>query len=591
MRIKRRIDILTLSITAVLAAVLVAALLSGRRLQDRTAELQRASKELEILSTLETALSSLGYSLSGYISEPDPTSEERVRKDLDRLFKVIGRTWGVRLDVDEHAMITYLRERASGFTEDVNRILLTKDQETRKRLYGSLRRELFDKISGDIESHRAEDVEKLERAEKEVEAARQSVTFLFPAAFSLLLLGMILMRAVINKTVITPLVDVSNMSRLMASGNLDREITVSSGDELQELARSFNQLACSLREKISGLEEAVQKEQAVVRELAILNEFIGYVSSELKFETLLQRFIERTRDLMKAENAAIILFQNDDKDCFCSTSSRIDEKVVEEVLTGGSGEIAEIVAGQGPLRRNEISYPVSEDWSINNLIALPLQTSTDLRCLLVVFNRQGGFSQDEEDSLFNFAFQAFQTISIQNELARMATTDGLTTLYNHRVFQDRLTEEIERAERYKRRLYLLMIDIDHFKGFNDTYGHQTGDDVLKAIAKIIKGNTRKVDFPARYGGEEFAVILPETEEEDARRVAERLRRAVVDYPFYLNDGTRVNLTVSIGGACFPDDATEKEALISKADTALYHAKNGGRNRVSLYSEVAQREEL
>jgi len=409
-------------------------------------------------------------------------------------------------------------------------------------------------------------------------------------SFILVILVMVFIRKTVNTKLIQPVLDISHKSYLMSSGELDTEITVTSNDELSDLANNINLLAGTLREKIKVLEESIQREQRVVRELAILNEFIGYISSELNFETILRKLIEKTKDLMKAENGVIILFQPDRTKFFLSTDEVIDEQFIKEMLSVDSGGLARIIAEQKPIRNNNISFSLPNGNEIRNFIALSLHSTTDLQCLLIMMNRDGGFSRDDEDSFLNFSFQAFQTISLQNELAKLATTDGLTGLNNHRMFQDRLSEEIDRARRYKSKLFLLIIDIDHFKRFNDTYGHQTGDDVLKTMAKIIKESIRKVDFAARYGGEEFVLILPETDCGHTYKVAERIRRAVMDYPFHLKDGTMAGLTVSIGVACFPEDSEEKEDLIRKADTALYFAKGLGRNKVCLYRDICESEE-
>ncbi|NOZ24636.1 MAG: diguanylate cyclase [Nitrospirae bacterium] len=406
-------------------------------------------------------------------------------------------------------------------------------------------------------------------------------------SFILVILVMIFIRKTINTKLIQPILDISHKSYLISSGRLDTEISVTTNDELAELAANINLLAGSLREKIRVLEESIQREQRVVRELAILNEFIGYVSSELNFEAILNKLIEKTKDLMKAQDGVIILFQPDRTKTFLSTDELIDEQFIKEMLSVDSGGLARIIAEQKPIRNNNISFRLQNGHEIRNFMALSLHSATDLQCLLIMMNRKGGFSQDDEDSFLNFAFQAFHTISLQNELAKLATTDGLTGLHNHRVFQDRLSEEIQRAERYKSKLFLLLIDIDHFKRFNDTYGHQTGDDVLRMMAKIIKESIRKVDFAARYGGEEFVLILPETDCGHTFKVAERIRRAVMDYPFTLKDGSKAGLTISIGVACFPEDSAEKEDLIRKADTALYFAKGLGRNKVCLYRDICE----
>jgi len=162
---------------------------------------------------------------------------------------------------------------------------------------------------------------------------------------------------------------------------------------------------------------------------------------------------------------------------------------------------------------------------------------------------------------------------------RLASTDGLTEVYNHRTFQERLSQEIARADRYRRPLSVLMIDVDHFKVYNDTCGHPQGDIVLQDLARLLREMSRTSDTVARYGGEEFALILPETDSVGAQKIAQRLREQVEGYAFpgkeIMPGGT---LTISIGVATHAP-AGSKDALLQAADTALYTAKRGGRNRV------------
>jgi diguanylate cyclase (GGDEF)-like protein len=162
---------------------------------------------------------------------------------------------------------------------------------------------------------------------------------------------------------------------------------------------------------------------------------------------------------------------------------------------------------------------------------------------------------------------------------RLASTDGLTGVYNHRTFQERLSQEIARADRYSRPLSVLMIDVDHFKVYNDTNGHPQGDIVLQDLARLLQEMSRTSDTIARWGGEEFAIILPETDSVGAQKIGQRLCEQVERYPFPGQDlmpgGT---LTISIGVATYAA-ASSKEALLQGADTALYTAKREGRNRV------------
>lgn len=163
------------------------------------------------------------------------------------------------------------------------------------------------------------------------------------------------------------------------------------------------------------------------------------------------------------------------------------------------------------------------------------------------------------------------------ELEVISLTDGLTGLWNRRAFETRLADELSRAHRYGLSLCLLMIDVDHFKPFNDHYGHPEGDLVLKQVAEVIAESSRENDFPARYGGEEFAVLLPHTDERGAAGVGERLRHAVELASWHSRP-----VTVSIGVSCLTSPPDGAESFVAQADAALYQAKESGRNRVVLY---------
>jgi diguanylate cyclase (GGDEF)-like protein len=181
----------------------------------------------------------------------------------------------------------------------------------------------------------------------------------------------------------------------------------------------------------------------------------------------------------------------------------------------------------------------------------------------------------------------FAAISIENaNLFRQATTDRMTGLYSHHFFEKNLDEEMERARRYKSTFSLVMFDIDHFKKFNDTYGHVQGDLIIKEIARILTQSVRQVDFPARYGGEEFAVILPSVEAKGALVVAERLRKRVEKHEFR-GEGGPLHVTISVGVAEFDQEGTYAASeIVREADKALYQSKEHGRNRVSCAAVAA-----
>ncbi|MEO8036076.1 MAG: diguanylate cyclase [Acidobacteriota bacterium] len=163
-----------------------------------------------------------------------------------------------------------------------------------------------------------------------------------------------------------------------------------------------------------------------------------------------------------------------------------------------------------------------------------------------------------------------------DELNARARTDDLTALPNFRAFREHIDAEIERASRYPERFGVLVLDLDRFKKYNDTFGHLAGNGALQRVSGVIRETVRTVDFPARYGGEEFAVIVPQIEAEALAALAERVRLNVEAMPAP-PDGSTV--TASIGAALYPDDGTTAEALFQAADQRLYAAKSGGRNRV------------
>lgn len=179
--------------------------------------------------------------------------------------------------------------------------------------------------------------------------------------------------------------------------------------------------------------------------------------------------------------------------------------------------------------------------------------------------------------------ELYEAVQEQNrQLQDMANRDGLTGLYNHRYFHEQLTQDFRRAKRYHEDLSCVMLDIDFFKKFNDTYGHQTGDLVLKALSRVIRLATRESDLAARYGGEEFALILYRTDGTAACQAAERLRKMVESHKVKDNDKL-LYVTISVGVATFPNERIEDaKDLVECADQALYKAKANGRNRVEVF---------
>ena len=162
---------------------------------------------------------------------------------------------------------------------------------------------------------------------------------------------------------------------------------------------------------------------------------------------------------------------------------------------------------------------------------------------------------------------------------KLATTDGLTELYNHRYFQEQIRMQVEQSKRYNTNFSLIIIDIDFFKKFNDTFGHQSGDAVLRQVAQTLKKNVRATDVVCRYGGEEMSIILPNTSKEEAMTTAQKICNRVAEKKFKLAADKEANVTISLGVSTYPADGESAVEIIEAADKCLYEAKNNGRNQV------------
>lgn len=221
---------------------------------------------------------------------------------------------------------------------------------------------------------------------------------------------------------------------------------------------------------------------------------------------------------------------------------------------------------------------------------------------VVLYARQGGTIEPAREAIrigllvgvHGFAGLVFRRLrrsreekrTLRKELEREAVTDPLTGLYNRRFLMERLRSEVESLERYGGVCSVVMLDLDHFKRYNDSYGHVAGDEVLEQLAWVCLNEARDADVVARYGGEEFTLVLPDTPWGEGVEAAERLRRAVEEAAFEGEDVLpRGRLTVSLGVAGYPDHAESADGLIQMADRALYRAKEAGRNCVRAASET------
>jgi diguanylate cyclase (GGDEF)-like protein len=250
----------------------------------------------------------------------------------------------------------------------------------------------------------------------------------------------------------------------------------------------------------------------------------------------------------------------------------------------GEGIAGRVYVTAKPLVVNNIKeddgFIDSEKSYVRSIACIPMVVYNDVIGVINVTNKRHdkAFTDEDVEMLKAVADQAAVAIN-KAQLWDMAVTDSLTGLYVRRYFLVKLQEELHRAERYDNILSVVMADLDHFKNINDTYGHDAGDRVLKAIGKFLQQNIRDVDMVARYGGEEFVIMIPEAANDAAHILSERLRKQmsqpkIEDLP---------PITISLGIATYPNDGSDMADLIKKADAAMYAAKMAGRNRVFKYS--------
>lgn len=384
-------------------------------------------------------------------------------------------------------------------------------------------------------------------------------------------------------------------------GRADFNVNVAADaeDDLGILANAFNDMAANLKRHFAEQGLLYTEERQKVYQMAVLHEAVATITSDMAIEPLMERLASHAASLVNAGlSALMILNPETGKIQYFKTNAPLDNFPVKEppegrgllsvVLQDGVSIRLENISEDSHLRKLPAGHP-----PIESLLGVPLVLENRIIGGLFAANKQGNepFTQEDEDLLLMLALQsaaAIENARLYAKTVKLAATDSLTGLANRRVFLDQLDKEVARSSRYHRNFSLLMIDIDHFKWVNDTHGHPSGDAVLRSMGRILKDRLRVVDLVARYGGEEFAILLPETDENGAILVGERLRETIAQTPFLLPNGKKIRLTISIGISCFPICANTFYDLISTADKALYASKEGGRNKVHFYLAPIQK---
>ncbi len=387
----------------------------------------------------------------------------------------------------------------------------------------------------------------------------------------------IILSNIMGKIITGPLAKIMKGTEKVALGDFDIQISVNSTDELGLLAQRFNYMTENV---------------TILYDVAQATNFIN------DSEELLKVILDKVRVAVKANRGSLMLL-NDENDLLelkvvrgdfmevdveNTTALKIGEGIAGKVIETGKS----VIINKGYKDPMFKSFSEDREKSIDNMMVVPLKVDDKPIGVINVINKNGVEFQYRDQKLVE-AMASTASMAIQNaKLYELAITDGMTKLFIHRYFQARLEDEVVRARRYGNHFSLVMFDIDHFKNFNDTYGHQQGDVVIIQTAKIIKDTIRHgIDIASRYGGEEFTVILPETDVQGAWLFAERLRIAIEEYEYPWKEGQTLNVTISLGIATFPVHAKERMKLIKISDDALYVSKEKGRNTTTTADELPQ----
>jgi diguanylate cyclase (GGDEF)-like protein len=396
-------------------------------------------------------------------------------------------------------------------------------------------------------------------------------------------------RSVMNLQIRTVLcVPLINRDRRLGVIYVDRRLVKSQFGEPDK--RLVEMLALQAAQALDNARLYAEGE-AHSHQLEMLNTLARTVSTTLVLSEVLDSIIGFTLQLTQADRAFILL-TDDGEALRCHLAKDRSGQVIGESGEKVSSSITRrVLTTFEPecvldTRDHELFQAQQSilDLNLRTVMCVPLVVKQEALGVLYVDSQAvvHTFGPRDLDLLRSIASQA--SVAIQNaRLYERATIDGLTKLYVRSYFEQRLSAELRRVNRFGTTMSLMMMDIDHFKKFNDTYGHATGDDVLKLVARVIREGIREeLDIPGRFGGEEMLVMMPETDAAGAMVLAERLRHAIETTDLPGPNGEVLHVEVSIGVASIPTHARTVVELIEHADQALYVSKRGGRNRVTLY---------
>ena len=380
---------------------------------------------------------------------------------------------------------------------------------------------------------------------------------------------------------------VSSAAVRLATGDLAVRAEEKGTDEIGYLATSFNVLADEITNWRTNLEELAANR---VKELTTLFEVVDTITKSLDLDKVLPAVLDRVLGNMGADKGAFVLLDRGGKKLLLKGYRGLSEESLCQVVDKGQGCVGDailknstiMVTGENDVE--SVCVPGLERENIRSALVVPITVRGEVLGVLAVYGEKRDQFTDEDGALLetigNQVGVAVENARLYEKTLELAQVDGLTGLANRRHLMERLKQERDRAERYHTSLSVIILDLDNFKSFNDTYGHLQGDELLRTFSAMLNDQIRSADIAGRYGGEEFCVVLPNTSVKGALVIAERIRKAMADIKIAVGDGRPPDgRTVSVGVAEFAGDESV-EKMLNTADSALYRAKQDGRNRVA-----------